>query len=98
MEAGSTGVRLVSGASGQSSSPMVVPDHLHPSCLPSGVHVVQPPGTDVQSTCASAQSPVTQGDQVVGHKWVHNPSSVSGLSSIPLTPDVGQDGFITEAR
>jgi len=35
---------------------------------------------------------------VVGHKWVHNPSSVSGLSSIPLTPDVGQGGFNAEAR
>jgi len=35
---------------------------------------------------------------VVGHKWVRNPSCVSGLSSIPLTPDVGQGGFIAEAR
>jgi len=98
MEAGSTGVRLVSGALGQSSSPMGVSSHPQPPCPPSGVHIVQPPGTDVQSTYASAHSPVTRGDQVVGHKWVRNPSSVSGLSSIPLTPDVGQGGFITEAR
>jgi len=98
MEAGSTGVRLVSGASGQSSSPVEVSSNLQPPCPPSGVHVVHPPRTDVRSTGAPAQSPVTQGDQVVGHKWVRNPSSVSGLSSIPLTPDVGQDGFIAEAR
>jgi len=71
MEAGSTGVRLVSGASGQSSSPMGVSSHLQPPCPPSRVHVVQSPGTDVQSTGASAQSPVTQ-DQVAGHKLVRN--------------------------
>jgi len=35
---------------------------------------------------------------VVGHKFVRNPSSVSGLSSIPFTPDLGQGGFIAEAR
>jgi len=35
---------------------------------------------------------------VVGHQWVRNPNSVSGLSSIPLTPDVGQGGFNAEAR
>jgi len=52
----------------------------------------------VQSTCAPAQSLVTEGDQVVGHEWVRNPSSVSGPSSIPLTPDVGQVGFNAEAR
>jgi len=81
MEAGSTGVRLVSGAPGQSSGPMGVSSHLPPPCLPAGMHVIQPAGMDVQSMCASAQSPVTQGDQVVGHKWVHTPSTVSGLSS-----------------
>jgi len=53
---------------------------------------------DVQSMGAPAPCPVAQGDQVVGHKWVRNPSCVSGLSSIPLTPDVGQGGFIAEAR
>jgi len=47
---------------------------------------------------AHVPCPVTQEDQVVGHKWVRNPSCVSGLSSIPLTPDVGQGGFIAEAR
>ena len=98
METGPTGARLAFGASAQSSSPMGVSSHPPPPCLPSGMHVVQPPGTDVQSMCAIAQSPATQGDQVVGHKWVRNPSTVSGLSEIPLTTDVGQGGFMTEAR
>jgi len=73
---------------------MEVSSRLQPPCPPSGMHIVQPPGTDVQSTGASAQSPVTQGDQVVGHKWVRNLSSVAGLSSIPLTPDVGQMAMV----
>jgi len=29
---------------------------------------------------------------------VGTPSTVSGLSEIPFSPDVGQDGFMTEAR
>jgi len=35
---------------------------------------------------------------VVGHKWARIPSTVSGLSSILLSPDVGQGSFMTEAR
>jgi len=98
METGSTGVRLAFGASAQSSGSMGVSSHPPPPCPPSGMHVVQPPGTDVQSMCAMAQNPATQGDQVVGHTWVHIPSTVSGLFSISLTPDGGQGDFMTEAR
>jgi len=98
METGSTGVRPAFGASAQSSSPMGVSSHPPSPCPPIGMHVVQPPGTDVQSMCVTTQSPTTQEDQVVGHKWVCTPSTVSGLSSIPLSPDVGQGGFMTEAR
>jgi len=65
---------------------MEVPGNLQQPCPPSGEHIVHPSGMDVQSTCAPARSLVTQGDQVVGHKWVRNPSSVSGLSLILLTP------------
>jgi len=35
---------------------------------------------------------------VGGHKWAHTPSTVSGLSEIPFSPDVGQGGFMTEAQ
>jgi len=31
-------------------------------------------------------------------KWARTPSTVSGLSEIPFSPDVGQGGFMTEAR
>jgi len=55
------------------------------------MHVVQ------TSMCVTTQSPATRGDEVGGHKWVRTPSTVSGLSEIPLSPDVGQGGFMTEA-
>jgi len=48
------------------------------------------------STGAPAPCPVAQGDQVVGHKWVRNPSCVSGLSS-NSTYEFQQGGFIAEA-
>jgi len=35
---------------------------------------------------------------VVGQKWERTPSTVSGLSSIPLSPDVGAGNFMAEAR
>jgi len=89
------------GASVPSSRPAevghVMPGNLQQRCPPSEVHNFHPPRMDVQPVGAQVPCPVTQGDQVVGHKWVRNPSSVSGLSSIPLTPDVGQGGFIAEA-
>jgi len=102
METGLTGMRPVPGASVPSSGPAevghVMPGDLRQPCLLSEAHIVHPPGMDVQSMGAPAPCPVVQGDQVESHKWVRNPSCVSGLSSIPLTPDVGQDGFIAEAQ
>jgi len=98
METGPTVVQPAFGDSAQSSSPMGVSSHVPRPCPPSGMHVVQPPGTNMQSMCVTTQSPATQGDRVVGHKWAHIPSTVSGLSEIPLSPDVGQGGFMTEAR
>ena len=96
--AGVTEMQPVLGAYGHSSSPMEVPGSIQPLCPPSSAQVIHQLGMDVQSSCAPTQGPVTQGDQGIGHKWVQNPSSVSGLSLIPLTPDVGQDGFNAEAR
>jgi len=98
METGPTGVRLAFGASAQSSSPMGVSSHLPQPCPPSGMHVVQSPGTSAQSMCVTTQSPAMQGDQVGGDKWARTPSTMSGLSEIPFSPDVGQGGFMTEAR
>ena len=77
---------------------MGVSSHRPQPCPPSGMHVVQHPGTHVQAMCATTQSPATQGDQVSSHKWAPTPSTVSGLSKIPFSPDVGQGGFMTEAR
>jgi len=48
--------------------------------------------------CVTMQSPATQGDQVGGHKWARTPSTVSGLSEIPFSPDGGQGGFMAKAR
>ena len=76
----------------------VMPGNLQQPCPSSEEHNFHPPRMDVQPVGAQVPCPVTQGDQVVGHKWVHNPSCVSGLSLTPLTPDVGQGGFIAEAR
>jgi len=84
METGLTGMQPVPGASVPSSGPAevghVMPGDLRQPCLPSEAHIVHPPGMDVQSMGAPAPCPVAQGDQVVGHKWVRNPSCVSGLS------------------
>jgi len=77
---------------------MGVSSHPPQPCPPSGMHVVQHPGTHVQAMCSMMQSPATQGDQVGSHKWARTPSIVSGLSEIPFSPDVGQGGFMTEAR
>jgi len=102
METGTTGMQPAPGASVPSSRPAevghVMPGNLQQPCLSSEVHNLHPPRMDVQPVGAQAPCPVIQGDQVVSHKWVCNPSCVSGLSLIPLTPDLGQGGFIAEAR
>ena len=51
----------------------------------------------MQAICATMQSPATQGDQVGSLNWMRTPSTVSGLSEIPFSPDARQDGFMTEA-
>jgi len=99
METGPTGVQPAFGASAQSLSPMGgVSSHPPQPCPPSGMHVVRPSGTNMHSMCVTMQSPATEGDQVGGHKWTRTRSTVSGLSEIPFSPDVGQGGFMTEAR
>jgi len=77
---------------------MGVPSHPSQPCPTSGMHLVQDPRTHVQARCVTTQSPATQGDQVGSLKWMSTPSTVSGLSEIPFSPDVGQDGFMAEAR
>ena len=87
METGPTGVRPAFGASAQSSSPMGVSSHPPLPCPPSGMHVIQPPGTVVQSMCVTTQSPATQGDQVVGHN-THNTHNrfTAGLEYVRVHP------------
>jgi len=43
----------------------------------------------MQSMCILMQSPATRGDEVGGHKWERTSSTVSGLSEVPFSPDVG---------
>jgi len=52
----------------------------------------------VQPASVASHSLVAQGSELLDHQLVHIPSTVSGLSSIPLTPDGMQCGFMTEAR